>query len=151
MKSLRMNAALKYGEVKHKAVLADIVKRFANELQKIEFIDGKIAIILENPVEKHEFKHAIKAGGGIIEYGINREMLIISPLALFELVISVSENREQDLKKIVQAQIKSKEKQAAIFNSTLTLRQKINKIGEEINDKAGLANLLLLGAKLLLV
>jgi len=142
VKALRMNAALKYNQANHKNVLAVIVKRYIDALQKTDFEGGVVAISLENPVEQRELEHAVKLKGEMIEYGINREILKISPLALFELVVSVSADSDKDLKKIVQANIQSKEKQNQIFNSTLTFRQKINKIGEEINDKEGIITLL---------
>ena len=52
------------------------------------------------------------------------------------------ENREAEFTAIIQAQIQDQEKQAAIINDALTFRQKLNKVGEEINDKASIIGLL---------
>lgn len=142
VKSLKLNSALRYNQANHKAVIANIVTRITEEMQKPEFESGIVTITVENPIEQRELEHAIKTVGRNIEYGLNRELLKISPIALFELVVSNLENAENEFTTIVQAHILDQTKQNAIINNTLTLRQKINKVGEEINDKASLIGLL---------
>lgn len=142
VKYLKLNSALKYNQASHKAVLANIVSRITNEIQKPEFLDGQVTITIEDPVEQRELEHAIKSIGKTIEYGLNKELFKISPISLFELVISNLENPEKEFKKIIQSQISDKNKLKTIINKTLTFRQKLNKVGEEINDKAGLIKLL---------
>lgn len=142
VKSLRLNSALKYKQANHKDVLASIVTRVTDEMGKPEFEGDKVTITLENPVEQRELEHAIKSVGRNIEYGINRELLKITPIALFELVVSNLENPEQEFNNIIQAQIADQDKQNRIINNALTFRQKLNKVGEEISDKASLISLL---------
>jgi len=142
VKSLRLNAALKYNQANHKAVLANIVSRITEEMEKPDFEGGLVSITVENPVEQRELEHAVKSVGRNIEYGLNKELLKISPIALFELVVSNLENPEQEFTAIIQAQIEDQEKQASIINDTLTFRQKLNKLGEEVSDKASLMSLL---------
>ncbi len=142
VKSLRLNAALKYKQANHKAVIANIVTRITDEMAKPEFESGVVTITIENPVEQRELEHALKLEGRNIEYGLNKELFKIKPIALFELVASNFENREAEFTAIIQAQIQDQEKQAAIINNALTFRQKLNKVGEEISDKASLIGLL---------
>jgi len=142
VKSLRLNAALKYNQANHKSVLANIVTRITEVMAKPDFESGLVSITIENPVEQRELEHAVKSVGRNIEYGLNRELLKISPIALFELVVSNLENPEQEFTTIIQAQIQDQEKQASIINNTLTFRQKLNKLGEEVSDKASLMSLL---------
>jgi hypothetical protein len=142
VKSLRLNAALKYNQANHKAVLANIVSRITEVMDKPDFEGGLVSITVENPVEQRELEHAVKSVGRNIEYGLNKELLKISPIALFELVVSNLENPEQEFTAIIQAQIEDQEKQASIINDTLTFRQKLNKLGEEVSDKASLMSLL---------
>jgi DNA-binding CsgD family transcriptional regulator len=142
VKSLRLNAALKYNQANHKAVLANIVTRITEEMAKPEFQSGVVTITIENPVEQRELEHAIKSVGRNIEYGLNKELLKISPIALFELVVSNLENPEQEFESIIQANIDDQAQQNTIINSTLSLRQRINKVGEEITEKASLISLL---------
>lgn len=142
VKSLRLNAALKYEQANHKAVLANIVLRITRKMQMPEFDSGEVTITLENPVEQRELEHAIKSAGRNIEYGLNRELFKIKPIALFELVASFFENRDDEFKIIIQANIQDTQKQASIVNNALTFRQRVNKVGEEINDKASLIGLL---------
>ncbi|KAA0876356.1 hypothetical protein [Nitrincola tapanii] len=142
VKSMRLNAALKYKQANHKAVLANIVTRVTDEMAKPEFEGGKVTITIENPVEQRELEHAIKSVGRNIEYGLNKELLKISPIALFELVVSNLENPEQEFENIIQAQITDQDKQNNIINNALTFRQKLNKLGEEISEKASLISIL---------
>ena len=142
VKALRLNSALKYKQANHKAVLADIVTRITEEMGKPEFEGGQVTITIENPVEQRELEHAVKSIGRNIEYGLNKELLKITPIALFELVVSNLESPEQDFESIIQAQIEGQDKQNAIINNALTFRQKLNKVGEEISDKASLIGLL---------
>jgi hypothetical protein len=142
VKSLRLNSALKYKQANHKSVLANIVIRITDEMQKPDFEKGVVTITIENPVEQRELEHAIKSVGRNIEYGLNKELLKISPIALFEIVVTNLENAENEFKNIIQANITDSETQNKIINDTLTLRQKFNKAGEEITDKASLISLL---------
>ena len=71
VKTMRLNAALKYKPANHKAVLANIVTRVTDEMAKPEFESGKVTITIENPVEQRELEHAIKSAGRNIEYGLN--------------------------------------------------------------------------------
>ena len=142
VKSLRLNSALKYKQANHKSVLAKIVTRITDEMQKPDFENGVVTITIENPVEQRELEYAIKSVGRNIEYGLNKELLKISPIALFEVVVTNLENAENEFKNIIQANIQDSEKQNKIIDNTLTLRQKFNKVGEEIADKASLISLL---------
>lgn len=142
VKTMRLNAALKYKPANHKAVLANIVSRVTDEMAKPEFEGGKVTITIENPVEQRELEHAVKSAGRNIEYGLNKELLKISPIALFELVVANLENPEKQFEAIIQAKISDTDKQNKIIDGSLTFRQKINKVGEEITEKSGLISLL---------
>lgn len=142
VKSLRLNAALRYKQANHKAVLANIVTRITEAMNKPDFEGGQVTITIENPVEQRELEHAVKSVGRNIDYGFNKELLKITPISLFELVVSNLENPEQEFETIIQAQIHDQNQQNAIINNALTFRQKLNKVGEEINDKASLIGLL---------
>lgn len=142
VKSLRLNSSLKYKPANHRAVLGNIVTRIIDEMQKPEFESGQVTITLENPVDQREFEHAVKLAHRNIEYGINRELLKVKPIALFEIVMANLENAEQEITNIIQVHISDNDKQAEILSSALTLRQKINKVGEEVTGKSGLIGLL---------
>lgn len=142
VKSMKLNAALKYKQANHKAVLANIVSRVTKEMAKPEFESGKVTITLENPVEQRELEHAIKSVGRNIEYGLNKELLKISPIALFELIVSNLEHPEQEFKSIIQTKIADQTTQNKIIDKALTFRQKLNKVGEEVSEKASLMSLL---------
>ena len=143
VKALRLNAALKYKQVNHKAVLAKIVTRITEKMDKPDFEEDVVTITIENPVEQRELAHAIKSAGRNIEYGINKELFKISPLGLFELVLLNLENPEQEFTTVIKKHVKDQQKQADLINQTLTFRQRLNLLGNETNDKASLIALLL--------
>lgn len=145
VKSLRLNAALRYKPANHKAVLVNIITRIIEEMEKPEVKDGLVTITLENPVERREFEYAVKSCGRTIEYGLNNELLKISPIALFEIVLKNLDNAEQIFKTIVQKLISDQDKQNAIMNSAHTFQQRIKELFEEVVDKKSIIGLLLHG------
>jgi hypothetical protein len=57
-------------------------------------------------------------------------------------VVSNLENPEHEFENIIQTQIQDQDIQNSIINNALTFRQKLNKVGEEISEKASLISLL---------
>jgi hypothetical protein len=149
IKSLRLEASIRHKPANHKAVLGDIAQRIIDEMHKPDFSSGMVSITLENPIDRREFEHAIKTAKHSVEYGINREILRIDALALFEIILENVEHAEMRFKEIVQAHIKTKAKQQEVLDNTLTLRQKINKLGQEVTSNGGAVSLLSAAAGLL--
>lgn len=149
IKSLRLEASIRHQPANHKAVLGGIVQRIVGEMLKPEFKGGDVSITLENPVDRREFEHAVKAAQHTVEYGINREILKIDALALFEVVLANVDNAEARFKEIVQRHIASKSRRDEVLDQSLTLRQKINKLGEAVSGNEGAVSLLSAAAGLL--
>lgn len=149
IKSLRLEASIRHQPANHKAVLGGIVQRIVGEMLKPEFKGGEVSITLENPVDRREFEHAVKAAQHTVEYGINREILKIDALALFEVVLANVDNAEARFKEIVQRHIASKSRRDEVLDQSLTLRQKINKLGEAVSGNEGAVSLLSAAAGLL--
>ena len=118
-------------------MLGDIVHRILVEMNKPEFTGGLVSIALENPIDRREFEYAVKLAKYSVEYGINREILKIDALALFEIIFANVENPEARFKEVVQTHIRTKGKQQEILNAALTLRQRVNKLGQEITSSEG--------------
>jgi predicted lactoylglutathione lyase len=68
---------------------------------------------------------------------------------LFEVVLANADNAEARFKDIVQACVKTKDKQQEILHKTLTFRQKINKFGAEVSANGGAVQMLTAAAGLL--
>lgn len=149
IKSLRLESSIRHKPANHKAVLGGIVQRIIDEMHKPDFSGGMVSITLENPIDRREFEHAVKVAKHSVEYGINREILKIDALALFEIILANVEHAETRFKEIVQAHIKTRAKQQEVLDQTLTLRQKINKLGQEVTSNEGAVSLLSAAAGLL--
>ncbi len=149
IKALRLEASIRHKPANHKAVLGSIVQRIIDEMHKPDFFGGVVSITLENPIDRREFEHAVKAAKYSVEYGMNREILKIEALALFEIILANVENAETRFKEIVQAHINTKAKQQEVLDKTLTLRQKINKLGKEVTSNEGAVSLLSAAAGML--
>ncbi|PIX53350.1 MAG: hypothetical protein COZ50_13770 [Zetaproteobacteria bacterium CG_4_10_14_3_um_filter_54_28] len=149
IKSLRIEASIRHRPANHKAVLGGIVQRIIDEMSKPDFSGGLVSITLENPIDRREFEHAVKMAKHSVEYGINREILKIDALALFEIILANVEHAETRFKEIVQAHIKTRAKQQELLDKSLSLRQKINKLGEEVTSNGGAVALLSAAAGLL--
>jgi hypothetical protein len=150
IKSMRLESSIRHRPANHKAVLAGIVQRIIDEMNKPDFSGGLVTIALEDPVDRREFEYAVKLARRAVEYGINRELLKIDALALFEIIFATVEHPEARIKEIVQAHIKTKSRQQEILDKSLTLRQRINKLGQEITGNEGAVAMLSAGAGLLL-
>ncbi len=142
VKTLRLESSIRHQPANHKAVLGVIVQRVVDAISKPDFADGLVSITLENPVERREFEYAVKLARHSVEYGINREILRISALALFEIILANVERPEQRFKEIVQTHIKAKIEQARILDQALSFRQKLNKLGEQVTSNEGAVALL---------
>lgn len=150
VKSLRLEAALKHQPANHKAVLGKIVLELIEEMKKPDFDGGYVSVALEDPVQKREFEYAVKKTGYPVEYGINRELLKVKPISLLAVVVENIEDGEREFARIVRVHISDKAKQAKVLDKALSLRQKINRVGEELSDKAGLVSLVAAAGALLL-
>lgn len=149
VKALRLESSIRHKQTNHKAVLGEIVQKIIDEMNKPEFSGGLVSITLENPIERREFEYAIKLAKHSIEYGINREILRITPLALFDIIISNVDDPDKRFGEIVQSCISNKERQMEVLGKSLSFRQKVNKLGEVINDKSGLISMLTIAGGLL--
>jgi len=149
IKSLRLEASIRHSPANHNDVLAQIAHRIISELSKPEFKGSEVSITLEDPIDRREFEHAVKRAQHNVEYGINREILKIAPLALFEVILANVHDHETRFKEIVQACIETKTRQQEILSKSLTFRQKMNKLGEVVSTNGGAVALLSLAATLL--
>ncbi len=150
IKSLKMEASLKYAQPNHKEVVAGIIQALIEEMKKPEFQNGYIEVGLEDPVQKRELEEAIKRIGHHVEYGINREILKMKPLGLLEIIIDNVEDGEKEFKNLVKKYIANETKQKRILDSSLTFRQKINRLGDELSDKSDFISLLVAASRLII-
>lgn len=149
VKTLRLEAALRHDPPDHAKVLKSIIGRVVTQIKGLPSVDGNLVISLENPVEKREFEYAIRRANHPVDYGLNRDLLKISPLALFDVVLANVDNPEPKFKEIVQKLISDKNEQDDVLSKALTFRQKVNKLGEKITSNNGAVALLSAGARLL--
>ena len=149
VKTLRLEAAVRHRTVDHKKVLRQIATRIIEELSSPDFAGAEVSITLEDPVERREFEHAVKQAKHNVEYGMNREILKISPLAMFEAILGCLEEKEACFKKVVQKCITAKSEQDGILQKALNWRQRLNKLGAQISANNGAVALLTEGLKLL--
>jgi len=142
IKSMRLESSIRHRPANHKAVLVAIVQRVIDAMSLPEFSGDIISLTLENPVERREFEYAVKLAKHTVDYGLNREILRISALALFEVILANVEQAETRFQEIVQANIAMQSRQAEILDKSLTFRQKINKLGEQVSNSGGAVALL---------
>jgi hypothetical protein len=134
VKALRLNSSLKYKTYNPKDILAQVATRFIRSEQFTSFERGKFEISLENPIEKRELENFLKKRGFFAEYTLNTEVLRISPLRFFELIVENSENPKQVFNTLVQSIINDESAAADLMNDTLTLSQKFSRLKKYIMD-----------------
>lgn len=142
IKSLRLESSLRHQPADHKQVLKRIAQRVLDQAKNSDVENGKIVITLEDPVERREFEYAAKQANHRVEYGLNRENLEISLLALFEVVLSNTGDEDKALKNIVQAKIADKRKQKELLDQSRTKGQRIVEVGKYFVEKGLLSTVL---------
>lgn len=138
VKYLRLHGSLRYEVVNHKKVMLRILGRVLESIQKSEIIDGHIIIALEDPVEQREFEHAAKNTGRHIKYTLNKETLGISLQTLLDIISTFFDDPDEQFKQIVQENIEDSDLAKKITKGAMTRRQRLNLVGEHLNEKSGL-------------
>jgi hypothetical protein len=141
VKNLRLNSALKYQKIESKTILGGVISRFVSSEQFAEFGSGKVELSLEDPIEKREIENFLKIRGYHAEYQLNTEVLKISPLRLFELIIENVENPKDSFNEIVQANFDENNESTELLTGALTLKQKFIELRKQILDPAMLKTL----------
>jgi hypothetical protein len=136
LKTLRLEAAMRFATLNYKAHLGNIVQTFLDRDVIPALNTDKIELLLENPVEKREYENAVKVAGQHVEYGRNREIVVTTPAALLAVIVSNAEKGQEHFKSIVQANIANAKQQKEILNASLTLPQKISRLAEGLTPVA---------------
>ena len=131
VKMLRMNSALKYDKINSKVVLSRIIQRFVESERFAELGGGKVELSLEDPIEKRELENFLKVRGHHAEYALNTEVLRISPVRLFELIVENLENPRVRFNEIVQANIGDADAARKLTEGALSLGQKFTRLRRE--------------------
>jgi hypothetical protein len=145
LKNLRLDAAMRFSTPNHKANLGNIVQRLIDKNAIVALNDGKMELLLENPVEKREFEYAVKKAGCYIDYARNREIVVVSPVALLNIIIANVEFGEEHFKKLVQDNIQDAKEQDEILKKSRTMLERISLFGQKIQPIA--VNSIFLAAK----
>lgn len=139
VKTLRLNAHLRYGDTNNPNILSNVLKKIKENLQNIES-DSKTATItisVENPVEKREILRRLKEMEQSADFSFNDELLKIKLTAVFALLFE----DEEIIKHIVQNEIKDKSLQDRLMLKSLTPKQKLGKFLEFANKHSNLTSL----------
>jgi hypothetical protein len=149
IKTLRLNAALRHGDINPKAVLSRIVDRLIHSEQYANLSDNKIAVSLEDPIEKRELENFLKSRGHHAEYTLNSEVLQITPMRLLELIMEHAESANEEFDQIIRTHITDSGMSARILSNAPTLKQKLAKLRAENLNAGTLKALIGTGFKLL--
>jgi len=142
IKSLRLASALKYQDINPKAILGNVILRLSKGQQFANIENGKIEISLEDPVEKREVENFLKIKGHFAEYTFNSEVLRISPVRLFELIVENMEKPEEQFNSLVREHIKDTAASERILDGAPTFKQKLSRLRKEVMNANTLAALL---------
>lgn len=142
VKTFRLASALKYQNIESKAILGNIVLRLSRAQQFSNIENGKIEISLEDPVEKRELENFLKAKGHFAEYTFNAEVLRITPIRLFELIVENMERGEDQFNELVRQHIQDQAASERILEGAPTLKQKFARLRKEIMTVSTLISLL---------
>ncbi len=148
VKSLTLNASLRYAELDHKEEIASFVEELLNKGNLPELEQGYVKLGIENPARKAEIEYAIKSTGRTPEYGRNREILKFSSETLLALIIDNVKEGDREFKKLVEDNVKQKKAHKKILDTALPANERASLFISELSDKASLISLLYTGGKL---
>ncbi len=149
VKAMRLNSALKYEDIKPRAVLGRVVGRLIHSEQYANLSDGKIEVSLEDPIEKRELENFLKLRGHYAEYTLNTEVLKIAPIRLLELIMEHVERSNDEFDQIIRANITDASVSERILADAPTLKQKFNKLRAESLNMSTLKTLIGVGFALM--
>ena len=147
VKTFRLASALKYQNINSKAILGNIVLRLSSAQQFSNIESGKIEISLEDPIEKRELENFLKSKGYFAEYTFNAEVLRITPIRLFELIVENMESAEEQFNELVRQHIQDQAASERILKGAPTLRQKFARLRKEAMTAKTLISLLSAAAR----
>lgn len=141
VKTFRLNSALKYQAINTKAILGKIIIRLSRGQQYTTIENGKMEISLEDPVEKRELENFLKSKGHFAEYTFNAEVLRISPVRLFELIVENMDKPEDHFNELVRQFINDQATSERILDGAPTLKQKFARLRKETMNASTLVAL----------
>ena len=128
VKSIKLDAFLKYGEKDRKKYLNEIKSKIEKGIIKPELEGEKLKILLEDPILKREFEYAIKKLGYVVDFSFNKDIFSIKITSFIEAMNSLSDSNEKFEQELI-------EKLKAKFKTEKTLYEKIK-------DESSLSNFL---------
>jgi len=148
IKSLRLNAALRYGKPSPSYTLATVVKRLIDPSPPLNISNGKFELLLENPVEKWELENFLKQHKRPAEYTLNSEVLRITPQMLLELIVKEGKLTRKQLNTIISACVSDGHLDKKIIDEAETLEQFFNKLRTKFFSVETLVPMVLSAAKI---
>lgn len=125
IKALKLNAALRHNTVNSKAILGRIVDRLIHSVQYAEFQEGKMEVSLEDPLERRELENFLKRRGHHAEYLLNSEVLRISPVRLFEVILDNAHNAQDEIDTIIRRAVNDNAAADEILTGAEDIGQKL--------------------------
>ena len=149
IKALKLNAALRHKTVNSKAILGRIVDRLIHSVQYTEFQEGKMEVSLEDPLERREFDHFLKKRGHHAEYLLNSEVLRISPVRLFEVILDNVPNAQNEIDDIIRRAVNDNAAAEEILEGAEDMGQKLTKLRKALLTPDALRSLIGTGFELM--
>ena len=85
----------------------------------------RLSFLLKIQLKSANWRTSLKMRGYHAEYTLNSEVLKISPIRLFELIIENVEHPNQEFNRIVQAHLEEAHDVGELIDDALTLKQKL--------------------------
>lgn len=130
VKMLRLESSLKYAPVNPKAVIGSVVLRLLDGNEKIDFSGRRVSISLEDPNEKRVFENAVKSAGFAVEYGNNRELLMVPPQCLLQVVVENVEHGEKEFGRLIRETVKDRKIQERLLDRSRPIVERLKSAGE---------------------
>jgi len=126
VKSFKAEASLKYQQVEHLAALKDIARLFFEYHKAHPVMEGDmIQFVLEDPVLKREFEHAVKNLGYFVDYSFNKEIVKVKTEVFLEIFVTNFDSIEEKFIDTIKENAKNEKEYQKIISKTLPLNKRI--------------------------
>lgn len=139
VKSFRLEAHLRYGQLAHREALKQIVALFFKDRSNKLSLDGDtISFGLEDPVLKREFEHAVKKVGHVSDTSFNREMVKVRTHVFLAVLFTNFDNLYDDFVEAVREEQGATRDHQEIVSETLPISERMERFLGKHREKTAL-------------
>ena len=138
VKSLKAESTQRYAQLDNKAAIRELAIGVARDKTiPVSYESGRVIMVIENPALRRELEHALKQGGGRVDYSLNADNVSVDVAAFIQLLKRTIALGDEDLAKHLAEGVTDTKAAQKILTKELPL---VDRIKAYLEDKKGAAS-----------